>query len=248
MKLKEIFDQLTFGELSQLAIGGGEQGAIQAKDYDRILSHINLGLTALYKRFPLKEGRVMIELQTGMTTYPINSNYAVSSRSSREPVRFLKDSTAVPFKDDIHKIERVYTALGYELGLNDEGDSYAVSTPSATVLRVPSSIVAQSMDLPDDLKTATLEIVYRANHPILATDDGDLEPEMVNVELPYSHLEPLLLYVASRVHTPVGMTNELNMGNNYYARYEASCQEIENTNLRVDQGGQTDRIQRNGWV
>ena len=248
MKLKEIFDQLTHGELSQLSIGGAEAGAIDPANYGRVLSHVNMGLTALYKRFPLKESRLTIELQTGMTTYPINSNFAVNSRRSRESVRFIKDLAVEPFKDDIHKIERVYTSTGYEMGLNDETDPFSVFTPSATVLRVPALVVAGSVDLPDELKTETLEVVYRANHPIIVQGIGLFEPDRIDVELPYSHLEALLFYVASRVHTPTGMTNETNMGNTYYQKYEASCQQLEISNLRVDQGSQNSRLYRNGWV
>jgi hypothetical protein len=248
MKLKEIFDQLTHGELSQLSIGGSDAGAIDPANYGKVLSHVNMGLTALYKRFPLKESRLTIELQTGMTTYPINSNFAVNSRRSRESVRFIKDLAVEPFKDDIHKIERVYTSTGYEMGLNDETDPFSVFTPTATVLRVPELVVAGSVDLPDELKTETLEVVYRANHPIIVQGIGLFEPDRIDVELPYSHLEALLFYVASRVHTPTGMTNETNMGNTYYQKYEASCQQLEVSNLRVDQGSQNSRLYRNGWV
>lgn len=248
MKLKEIFDQLTYGELSQLSIGGDEAGVISPANYDRVLAHVNLGLTALYKRFPLKEGRVIVELQAGRTTYPITSRYAVTSRSSREPVRYIKDSAGAAFKDDIHKIERVYTSAGWEFGLNDEADHYAMRTPSATTLVVPFDVVAKPISLPDELKTDTLEIVYRANHPILMTDEGDLEPELVEVELPYSHLEPLLLFVASRAYTPTGMSADGNLGNTYAAKYEAACLQLELINLRVDQGGQRDKLTERGWV
>lgn len=248
MKLQEVFDQLTHGELSQLSIGGNEAGVIAPANYNRLVPHVNLGLTALYKRFPLKEGRLILELQSGRTTYPIHSKYAVSSRTSREAVRYIKDSSAEAFKDDIHKIERVYTAKGFEFGLNDEADPYGMFTPSATVLRVPADVAAQVISLPDELKSPRVELVYRANHPLIVADGADLEPDVIELELPYSHLEPLLLYIASRVHTPTGMTNETNMGNTYFAKYEASCQQLEAVNLRVDQGGQADRLHRNGWV
>lgn len=248
MKLKEIFDQLTYGELSQLSIGGGEAGEIAPKNYDRMLAHINLGLTALYKRFPLKEGRLTLALQQGRLTYPINSKYAVSSRTSREPVRYIEDTTTEPFKDDIHKIERVYGTSGIEFGLNDIEDPFSMHTPTAAVLRVPASIVTPPTELDDQLKTTTLTVVYRANHALIVGDGEDLDPESVEIELPYSHLEPLLYFVAARVHTPTGMTNEANMGNTYAAKYEQACQEIETRNLRVDQGSQPDRLTRNGWV
>lgn len=248
MNLQEVFDQLTHGELSQLSIGGNEAGLINPANYNRLVPHVNLGLTQLYKRFSLKEGRLTLELQSNRTVYPIHSKYAVSSRSSREPVRYIKDSLAAPFKDDIHKIEKVVASSGYEFSLNDESDEYGMFTPSATVLRVPLDVAEQSMDLPDEIKTTLVEVVYRANHPLIIADGADLEPELIELELPYSHLEPLLLFIASRVHTPTGMTNEANLGNTYSAKYEAACQLLEFKGLQVDQGSQNSRLERNGWV
>lgn len=248
MKLKEIFDQLTYGELANIHLGGADVGMIDENNYPKILAHVNLGLTALYKRFPLKEGRLTVALQEGRFTYPLTSAYAQGNTKSLEPVKFIIDSTTSRFLNDIHKVERVYTDGGKELGLNDEADIHAISTPSATVLRVPPTIVSRSAELPEWMKTSNLEVVYRANHPILTIDDAGFDVEFTDVELPYSHLEPLLLFVASRINNPIGMVNEFNAGNNYAAKYEKSCLAIELTNLRVDQGSQSDRITRNGWV
>lgn len=248
MKLSEIFTQLTYGELSQLSLGGGESGEISPSNYPKILSHVNLALTALYKRFPLKEGQLTVALQTGRITYPLTSAYAVANRRSRESVRYIVDTQDEPFINDILKIERVYTDTGFEMGLNDEADKYTCTTPTSTTLRVPASVVSQSMDLPQELRTTNLTVVYRANHPTLAVSLGGFDPDRVEVELPYSHLEPLLLNIASRVHNPIGMTNEFHAGNSYAAKYEMACAELERVNLRVDQGSQNTRLEKNGWV
>lgn len=247
MKLMEVFNQLTYGELSQISLGGAEQGEINLTNYDKVVAHINLGLTALYKRFPLKEGRLTVELQQGRLTYPLSTAYAVSNTASLEPVKYILDSDT-SFKGDIHKVEGVFTSIGYELGLNDQANPYAVMTPSAQVLSVPATIVANGMDLPEYLKTSTLSVVYRANHPIIDVNAGAFDPETYEVELPYSHLEPLLLYVASRVNNPIGMTNEFHAGNSYAAKYEQACQQLEQLNLRVDQGSQYNRLESKGWV
>lgn len=42
MNLKEIFDQLTYGELSQISIGGGAAGQIRPEDYAKLVAHTNL--------------------------------------------------------------------------------------------------------------------------------------------------------------------------------------------------------------
>jgi hypothetical protein len=226
MNLQEVFDQLVYGELSQLSIGGGEVGSISEANYPRVLAHINLGLTALYKRFPLKEGRVSVELVPGKLLY---ATAAVAP--------------------DLLKIEQVRTDGGFEFPLNDESDPYSVFTPTASSLRVPADVVAQLIDLPDWFKTINLELVYRANHPKVIQGLGFFDPKRVLLQLPETHLEPLLLFVASRAMTPMGVGQfEGQAGNNYYAKYEAACQSLESINLRVDQGSQNSRLHSNGWV
>jgi hypothetical protein len=237
MKLSEVFSQLSYGELSQLSLGSSGAGVIDASNHAQMVAHVNLGLMALYKRFPLKESRLTFALQAGRTTYPM---------TTVEDVVFMEGDSE--FTDDILKIERVYTSRGYELGLNDLEDVYSCHTPSATILRVPAEIAAQSLSLVDHLKTDSLVVVYRAMHPIIEVKGSSFSPARVELELPYSHLEPLLLFVASRVNNPIGMTNEFHAGNSYAAKYEQACQQLEIQNLRVDQGSQGNRLQIKGWV
>lgn len=238
MKLSEIFNQLTYGELSQIHLGGADTGVIDEANYPKILAHINLGLTALHTRFPLKEGRLKLQTRPGMVTYPLNSRFAVCNTRSREVIRTIQDTASDSFKDDIHKVERVYQNT-QELGLNDEANPLSCFTPSAHVLRVPTEVAEEG---------ALLQVVYRANHVPIAVGLGLFDPARVEVDLPYSHLEPLLYFVASRVNNPMGMANEFHAGNSYSAKYEAACQQLELQNLRVDQGAQNTRLERSGWV
>jgi len=238
MKLSEVFSQLTHGELSQLNLGGADSGAINASNYPNVISHVNLGLTTLYKRFPLKEGRVSFTLQAGRTTYPIDTD---------DDVLFIETASSPEFADDILKIEKVLTLDEFELSLNDSSNIYSCFTPSATVLRVPAAIAEQSPNLPGELLTPSLTLVYRANHPILVVKSG-FNPARVSIELPYTHLEPLLYFIASRVNNPIGMTNEFHAGNSYAAKFEQACALIEQKNLVVDQGSQNTRLHKNGWI
>ena len=247
MKLSDIFAQLTHGELSQLSLGGAEAGQIDASNYAKVIAHVNLGLASLYKRFPLKEGRLLLELQTDRSVYPLSSGYAVSNPAVNGLPRYILDSEVDPFLDDILKIEAVLTDLGFSMGLNDASNIYGISTPTAQSMRVPLALVTESMDIPSHLITDTLELVYRANHPIILHTPG-IDPTMVYIELPYSHLEPLLYFVASRVNNPIGMTNEFHAGNSYAAKYEQACALLEHVNLNVDQGSQNTRAARGGWV
>lgn len=235
MKLKEIFDQLTYGELSQISIGGGEQGVISEANYPRILAHINLGLTELYKRFLIKQENLTIQLVQDVHTYPLNSKFSEANTRSQATPKFIKD-IGKPFKDNINKIEAVYTDAGTELPLNDTSDETSVTTPSISVLFVPAHP-----------ETDFLKVSYRAAHIPITQPVGYFDPSVVEVDLPNSYLSPLLLFVASRVHTPTGMTGEFNAGNNYAAKYEQACALLETTNIRVDSFAQTSKLRAKGW-
>ena len=247
MNLKEIFDQLTYGELSQISIGGGAAGQIRPADHAKLVAHTNLGLTALYKRFNLKMGRFTLELQPGLTTYQLNSQFCQSNTRSKQPLKYIDDA-AMPFKDSLLKVEYVFAETGFEFSVNNPVDIYSMNTPTQRVLTVPADIVARKDTLPEDMKTSTLEIVFRDNHPKILTDDGEIEPEEVQLELPETHVDALLYYIASRVHTPAGIGGEDNTGNLYYQKYEIACQELENQNLQIDKGAQYNRLEKSGWV
>jgi len=245
MKVQEVFDQLRYGELSQLSIGTSAAGDIAEADYPKLLAHVSLGLTSLYKRFHLKENRVVLSLQPDQVRYSITSPYAVTARS-RQTVRYLLDTASAPFRDDLLKIEQVFTEGGLELPLNDKAQPYGCTTPATTVLEVALAVVNQDMNLPDEWKTDQLELVYRASHPKIDVENFDLE--YTQIELPEAYLEALLLFVASRIHNPIGAATEGQVGNNYFARYEAACQQLEQQNLQIDQGSQYDKLSARGWV
>lgn len=223
MTLQDIFDSLTYGEFSQLRIGGAEVGVIDDTNYDRVLSHVNLGLTTLYTRFNLKEVRTVFPLDAAVSTYVVTAA-------------------------DLLKIERVLTDADFELNLNVQSDMYSCFTPSLSMVRVPQVILDQGPSLPDDYKTESFTMVYRANHPQIKTKFGLIFPEKVVLELPPTHVQPLLYFVASRVQAPIGMANEFNASNNYYAKYEAACQALEGKGIQVDQGDQNTKLCRAGWV
>lgn len=239
MKLSDVFSQLTYGELSQLNLGGAESTGISSANYPVVLSHVNLGLTALYSRFALKEGRLTFALEAGRVSYPLDTN---------EDVTFVDELGTAEFADDIHKIEGVFTDGGVELALNDKTDVYSCFTSNAITLRVPKDIVNKAVGLPEELLTDNLLVTYRANHPSIPYRGVAFNPSKVYLELPNSHLEALLYFVASRVNNPIGMTNEFHAGNSYAAKYEKACQLLELKDMQIDQGSQSNRLVANGWV
>lgn len=236
LTLEDIFQHLSAGELAQVSMGIEDDGNIPENQRKRITSSINLGLTELHKRFLLKEGKIQVVLQPGMQTYRLHSNFAVSNSKSNEPIKYLND-VDVPFTDDVLNIERIYDHEGNELPLNIIDDPLAVRTPTQSSIAVPVGTTYPYVT-----------VVYRANHAQLNPIFVEALPSKVPIDLPISHLEPLLYYVASRILNPVGMVSEFHEGNNYTAKFEAACQRLEQLNMRVDTQGVNNRLHRNGWV
>lgn len=247
MKLSEIFTQLSYGELSQMAMGNSGAGTIEDANYDRLVSSINLGLAALHTRFPIRHGEFVVDMQTDQVNYPVHLKYCASNTSSTEPVKYILDASS-PYLNDLMKIERVLTQDGVVLPLNDEADEFSLSTPSLSTLRVPIDIVNRLATTPSEYLTDTLTVQYRAAHPYLVPGVGLYRAETVEIDLPYQYLEALCYFVASRVNNPLGMTNEFHSGNSYAAKYELACASLERDNIRIDQVSQPNRIERNGWV
>lgn len=244
MKLNEVFNQLSGTELALLSIGGQPQGVINSKNQGVVLNALNLGLTALHSRFALKEGRLKLILVPDVYLYTLKSAFALDNDESTEPLRYIEGE----FLDDLAKVEAIYTEEGNEVALNTR-TKYACLTPSTHALRVPAPIVDQDVDIPSCLKTNALELVYRATHPTIAADEfGQLDVEEVEVDLPYAYLEPLLYFIAGRIHHPNGMSGDMQMGSSYAAKYENACRLLEGQNLQTDKGEESTRFERRGWV
>lgn len=223
MKLKDIFDHLTSGEFSQLSIGGEAAGVINTNNQIRVAGHIQLGLTALYRRFNLKERRLSFAIRNDADNYQLEV-------------------------DDLLRVERVLTDSDYELNLNDHGDAYGCFTPTLNSLRLAPAMVLQGPDTPEPLRTVNLTVVYRANHPKIVASDGMLDATTKTVELPPSHLDALLFYVASRVNSHIGANGESTSGSVWLARYEAECKRLEHDGFVVQAAEYDTRFSDRGWV
>ena len=235
MNLQTIFDHFTYGELAQIALTNEGEGISEA-NRARVITNVNLGLTELHKRFLLKRGTLYVEIQSDQSIYILDNKYSESNTSSSQPVKFIKD-LADPFKNDLLRIEQVLDATDVEQPLNEHGKTESLFTPSFNKLVFPSNVTE-----------GTYKVVYRANHPQLTNIDAMYPPNLVDIQLPETHLEALLYYVASRILNPVGMMNEFHEGNNYYVKFEDACQRLENLNFRIDMVEDDDRFCNRGWV
>jgi len=258
MFLSEIFDQLTYGELTQLSAGGVHTEGILEQDYPKVISQINLGLTELHKRFDIKRSEVTVQQHDHIQLYFLNSKFAETNKPERvddpddpnnlKPVvpgiseYYIIDSPAYPFQDDVLRIERIFNELGEELYLNQDSPYtqhsnkyWSVHTPTYNSIQVP---------YPDNENQ--MIVTYRANHPRIPLVGTD--PKTTEVDLPSSLLECLLLYIAARYNVNRGTELSLSEGQLFMTKFEMSCKKIEELNLMNSNDSFNTRFEMNGWV
>jgi hypothetical protein len=201
MKLSEIFDHLSYGELSQLHIGGELDQGITPDNRHRMITHIMLGLTTLHRRFLLREGEAQLYLAPGLESYTIDA-------------------------PDLLKVEQVYDTEGNELTLDDRSNPDTLSRSSRNVVRVPTHV--QEALFKKGIRR--LNVKYRADHVTIGVREAAKEPEKVEVDLPSTHLEALLYFIASRMMNPIGVTGsqgQYHEGDNYAQKFEQACRQLE---------------------
>lgn len=235
--LHDIFVDLSGGEFSNLKIGafalGDPDSEPDPRTYLQLIRHINLGMTALYTEFLLRSDECYIQLHEEIAIYKIDYRFAESNIAGSEPTKYIMDSVANPFPDNLLKIEEVYDEEGNQLYLNDPDQDLSVYTPSFNEIQVP---------WPNDWNTVA--VMYRADHPSIAYTTG-MAPEDVYLELPRQLREALLFYVAARVFA--GITTEKPEANDYYQKYLDQIKRVHRLGLQVTTDQDNNRFTDNGW-
>ncbi len=234
MLLSELFEQLQYGELAEMSFGNTEGNTIISSDYPKIIPHVNLGITELYKRFPLKLTELTVQQYEQLNLYHLKSKYAVTNTSSSEPIKYIIDTEYQPFNDDLLQIESIYDEDGKLLYLNDDTQFWSIHTPAYNTIQVPE---------PENENA--LAVIYKANHERILIPN--LDPETEEVNIPSYLLEALLLFIASRAYASYNSDTN-NMSNNYMVKFENSCKKVEELGLINKDSNINERLWRNGWL
>jgi hypothetical protein len=231
MLLKEILTRLCEGEFSTLNYGYLVDGSPLDENYAKLVRHVDMGLLELHKRFPLRVREVFIQQYEQISTYYLDSRYAETNTESAEPIKYIIDTAYSVFNDsDFLCIDTLYDEVGERVPLNDLMEATSMFTPSFNSIQVMSP-----------QNTNMFSAHYRASHGNLPTD---LPSDEVIVAFPYSHLEALLYYTASR-----GMAGVDTEGsNNYYLKFEASCKKLSELKLDNTDNTRSVRFEMGGWV
>lgn len=237
MLVGDILDSLTFGELSQLSIGGSDLGEINYKSYPQLINAINVGVLEIHKRFSLKLKSFQLQHLLGTTKYNLSTDHAVTDPAVA--TKYILDTVDNPFSNDILALLSATDELGTPYGLNDTNADNLYTFSIFTYDR-------ESLVIPFDLQQTTniIDFTYRATPTRLVADN--VVPETSVIDLPDQFLEPLLNYVAYRMFAGINSNSPDSIS--YYGKFEASIKMIERIEGYGKQAGNSDRLNANGWV
>lgn len=230
MKVSELFQKLSYSELSNLALSNDGDGTIQDNYKPKVLNAINDGLRRLFDRFNLLEKDVIIQMYDHITFYHLNSKYAETNYpDSGVPHAYIKDTPGEPFLDDAVKILAAYNGHGHELPINDDENEFSLYTPKPLILQVP---------LPTEM--GLLCVRYQARHM-------DVHKETDVIDVPVSLEEALRAFVAHKIYSQINTQEAVAIAMGHLQMYESLCTAVtehdlvnssrQTTNLRFALGG-----------
>lgn len=235
--LKDIFDNLTYGELSHLSIGNAPVGFIDPKDYPKIVAAVNNALTALHKRFLLRTEEVRVQELVAINTYYMRRAHAVSNTDDITSTKYILDSSAAPFSGSLFKIEAIVSDSTGAFILNDSSQANPVYTPNF------DTFVITPTNPPE-----TLKVALRSDHPRIVLETG-FDPLLVELHIPYSLLDAISLNVAARLYSPLTAGDgERSAASVFMYKYEMECKRLEEEGMTLEADVSDTRFENKGFI
>lgn len=236
MLLSEFFNHLSFGELSQYSLGTDDAGQIPVKDYPRVISFLNLALTRLHTRLPLRMESVEIQTSVLRDTYRLRSKFARSNMPIGASLEdyYILDATN-PFKDNVLVISEVLNELGDSLPIGDSLEDKGVVLPDQLTVVFDTPL--------DEIVTVT----YQANHPTIPMSKR-IDPDAIELDVPDFCLEPLLVFCAAKVLGGGGNAEAVQEGQMKMQMFELLVSQLRDSGVVRTATPTTQRHRPYGWV
>lgn len=235
MLLQECIKSLVSSELANLSIGKPEWSTGKFS-YTTLISCISLANIELHKRFSLKREYVTLQPILGVYDYLLDPKHAVSNTASLLD-KYVIDTVGRPFSGSIAKIDQLIDHNNETINFNTTANTNEFLLLDYRTLRIVN---------PDD--KYPIQLVCRSiPAPIHLVNEEALDT--YELDLPYTYLEALLCYAAGRAYINRGAENATNNESAiFFARFEASCARIENSNLSNNQESSNTRFTMKGFV
>lgn len=238
MKLREVFDQLATHELNNISIVNQETKQIDTDMYGRAIRSINSGLTEIHTRHLLRRGTLKLRLIEGKDTYVLDRRYNMTGDPVEDQGKYILPGTR--FNNDLISIIGVKTADGRELTINNRTDWFNVQIANGNTITVPTE---QLMDC----KADTLMVEYKQNHKMIPSDVHAVDPDCYSLDLPQSYLWALCLFVAARLHVPIGLQDGTYTGNSFMSLFAQELAVLENVGTNISDVGLNTGVWNKGF-
>jgi len=238
MLLDDLYTELSYGELSNLALANNGNGTIVEENKPQIVNYANEALLRLYTRFTLKESELFLEMVEGVIYYKLEKKYAQSSYVEGEvDYPYIRDNMMLaPFTGDVLKINMVIGSCCNELPLNDTGKCNSVFTPEKDVLQNPNITPGE-----------VLNVIYQAKHNKLVYNSNLSIGKTIII--PDTLLEAFKSYIAYKVFAAIGTQEMLGISQGHLVNYERICNEVLMTDTTNSSFTTTScKFNNRGWI
>jgi len=166
MNLGELFQRLSYSELSGMHVGQEGVGLIHDDHKDRLTQYTNQALTLLHSKFPHKVDYVKLIQVDGLQRYVLKNIHAVSNTDvGNTAERYIQDSVDMPFEDILIRVLSIEEEDTDEdtdedpqrLTLNQDFNEQSIRTLSYNTLWIPKPVAGRE-----------LTIQYQLGHPKLS--------------------------------------------------------------------------------
>jgi hypothetical protein len=240
MKVSELFEALSVGELNSLSISLDGSGDIDDIQKSKVMYFANQSLTALYTRFPHKIDYVKVGLSGDVYRYYLRDEHTVSNTDPTNTAdRYIMDTEADPFEGPISKIlsirdDDAECFRDRDILINELSAENAVRKLSHDGFRV---------EKPVDGNVYLVE--YQALHPKLSVTEPN-DDELI--ELAPVLYEALTTRIASKVYKAMGNEDAVVKANLLMQDYEDICLRAEaDDSLQLSVSNNHDKLREGGW-
>lgn len=208
MQLEDLFRKLSYGELSNLKLGGEGSGTIPPEHHNKVIEAVNTALKDISTRCSLLTKDLVVQSLEWKNLYPLKKEFALSDPT--EGLKYIIDSPYQPFTGDIVKILGVANEIGNALPMNDGNQWASVFTPAYDTLQLNHVGYDQAFF-----------VTYQALHPELAyAVEGNNEHLNQEIQVPPVLEDLLRARVALAIFSPMGGQD----GNNRAEALTAFCE------------------------
>jgi len=236
--LKLIISLLENGELKNTGLINQKTKQLAYGSLKSVIEHINLGLTNLFSRFNLKQNELVLHALPEVRYYYLRDNrIALASNMNRET--YIERTDAVKDGINLVQVMEIFNELGSRISINDRNEIPYIQTSTYDCLNISSLNSAEKF-----------YVIYKAK-PKTIVLDSSFSLDDYKIDMPDAFIEPLLMFVASKIFRPMGANNSTaNADKSYacYQQYEAQCLQLLQLGLASQCNDTVNKFTQNGWV